>query len=90
MTDLLDFSDDQIVKLLKNVDTSAWAGALRSTKPSVGKRILESMAPRAADIVTAEMAAFDPLNDRAMHCAVEQVVGVAMKLRDMSKLCLER
>ncbi len=82
MTDLLDFRDDQIVKLLKNVDTSAWAGALRSTKPSVGKRILESMAPRAADIVTAEMAAFDPLNERAMHCAVEQVVGVAMKLRD--------
>jgi flagellar motor switch protein FliG len=82
MVDLLTFSDAQIAKLLRKVDTSAWAGALRSTKPSVGKRILESMARRAADIVTAEMAAFDPLNERAMHRAVEHVVGVAMKLRD--------
>jgi flagellar motor switch protein FliG len=82
MVDLLTFSDQQIAKLLRKVDTSAWAGALRSTKPSVGKRILESMARRAADIVTAEMAAVDPLNERAMHRAVEHVVGVAMKLRD--------
>ncbi len=82
MKDLLHFSDDQLGKLLKRVDTSAWAGALRSTVPSVGKRILESMAHRAAYIVTAEMAAFDPLDEKAMHWAVEQVVSEAMKLRE--------
>ena len=82
MTDLLDFSEAKLLKLLKRVDTSAWAGALRSTVPSVSKRVLGGMAPRAAHIVTTEMAAFNPLDEKAMHWAVEQVISEAIKMRD--------
>ena len=81
MQDLKSFSDEQIRTLLKRVDTSAWAGALRSTIPSVAKRILECMAPKAAYIVNAEMATFNPLDERAMQWAVEQVIREAMKIR---------
>ncbi|QEG23210.1 FliG C-terminal domain-containing protein [Mariniblastus fucicola] len=81
MNDIANFSDSQIAKLLKRVDTSAWAGALRSTLPSVAKRVLECMAPRAAYIVNAEMAAFNPLDEEAAHWSVEQVIGEAIKIR---------
>jgi len=81
MNDLKGFSDEQIRKLLKRVDTSAWAGALRSTVPSVAKRILECMAPQAAYIVNSEMAMFNPLDERAMQWSVEQVIKEAMKIR---------
>jgi len=84
MKDVAQFGDEQIRLLLKQVDTSAWAGALRSTTPSVVKRILACMAPRAADIVNAEMTSFDPLDEKAMQWSVEQVVGEAMKIRDQS------
>ena len=79
--DLAKFSDLEISKLLKRVDTSAWAGALRSTKPSVAQRMLDCMAPRAADIVTAEMESFDPLDETAMQLAVERVMCEAVKLK---------
>lgn len=82
MHEVAQFSDDQLTKLLKRVDTSAWAGALRSTVPTVVKRILKCMAPRAADIVNAEMANFDPLDEKATQWSVEQVIGEAMKIRD--------
>lgn len=78
---LADFSEEEIKKLLKRVDTSAWAGALRSTVPSVAQRILKCMAPRAAYIVSAEMAAFNPLDEKAMQWSVEQVMNEAIKLR---------
>jgi len=39
------------------------------------------MAPRAADIVTTEMEAFDPLDDKATQWAVERVMSEAIKLR---------
>lgn len=81
MRDLTKFTDLEMGKLLKRVDTSAWAGALRSTVPSVAKRVLQCMAPRAADIVTKEMEAFDPLDDKATQWAVEQVMTAAVKLR---------
>ena len=81
LKDLIEFNDDEILKLLKRVDTSAWAGALRSTKPSVAKRVLECMAPKASNIVTLEMANFDPLDEKAMHWAVERVMTEAVKLR---------
>ena len=84
MNDLTKFSDEQIRKLFKRVDTSAWAGALRSTVPSVTKRILECMAPQAAYIVNTEMAAFNPLDERAMQWSVEQVISEAMKIRDVA------
>jgi flagellar motor switch protein FliG len=82
MKDIVDFSDEELGKLLKRVDTSAWAGALRSTIPSVAKRVLGCMAPRASHIVTSEMAAFDPLDEKALQWAVEKVMSEAVKLRN--------
>jgi flagellar motor switch protein FliG len=81
MSDLLQFDESQMKSLLKRVDTSAWAGALRSSVPSVAKHVLSCMAPRAAEIVSAEMAVFNPLDEKSMQWAVEQVVTEAMKLR---------
>ena len=81
MENLADFTDRQIRNLLKVVDTTAWAGALRSTIPSVASRILKCMAPRAAEIVSGEMAAFNPLDVKAMQWSVEQVVREAMKIQ---------
>lgn len=82
MHDVGQFSDKQLIALLKRVDTSAWAGALRSTVPTIVKRILQCMAPRAVDIVNAEMANFDPLDEKAIQWSVEQVIREAMKIRD--------
>lgn len=82
MHDVGQFNDQQLFALLKRVDTSAWAGALRSTVPTVVKRILQCMAPRAIDIVNAEMANFDPLDEKTMQWSVEQVIREAMKIRD--------
>lgn len=81
ISDLKNFSDHQISKLLKRVDTSAWAGALRSTTASVAQHILKHMAPRAADIVTAEMESFDPLDEKAIQWANEQVMIAALKIK---------
>ena len=82
MRDVAEFSDEQMFALLKRVDTSAWAGALRSTVPTVVNRILKCMAPRAVDIVNAELKSFNPLDEKQMQWSVEQVIGEAMKIRD--------
>ena len=82
MKNVAEFSDEQLFTLLKRVDTSAWAGALRSTVPSVVKRVLQCMAPRAVDIVNAEIRNFDPLDEKKMQWSVEQVISEAIKIRD--------
>ena len=84
ISDLKTFDEQEMRKLLKHVDTSAWAGALRSTTASVAQHVLKHMAPRAADIVTAEMEAFDPLDERAIQWATEQVMTAAVKIKKES------
>ncbi len=86
MDDLADLDDESIAALLKAVDTAAWAGALRSAMPSVVGRVLRAMAPRPAEIVTREMASFDPLDNDAMQESVRKVISVAIKLRDAGQL----
>ena len=82
MKNVAEFSDEQLFALLKRVDTTAWAGALRSTAPTVVNRILQCMAPRVVDIVNAEVANFDPLDEKQMQWSVEQVISEAIKIRD--------
>jgi len=86
MDDLADLDDESLSALLKAVDTSAWAGALRSTVPSVAGRVLKAMAPRPAEIVSQEMASFNPLDVDAMQESVQKVVSVAIRLRDAGQL----
>ena len=86
MEDLIDLDDESLSVLLKAVDTSAWAGALRSTVPSVAARILNAMAPQPAAIVSQEMAKFNPLDTGAMERSVQQVISVAIKMRDAEQL----
>ena len=40
------------------------------------------MAPRVVDIVNAEVANFDPLDEKQMQWSVEQVISEAIKIRD--------
>lgn len=80
MDSILELDEEQLGKLMCQVDTSAWAGALRSTLPSVAQRVLKSMAPRAAEIVSLEMAQFNPLDENRMQWAVEQVVGKMLEI----------
>ena len=86
MEDIADLDDDSVDLLLSQVDTSAWAGALRLTRPSVTHRVLRAMAARPAEMLSKELANYDPSDTLGMQQAAEKVISVMIRLRDAGQL----
>jgi flagellar motor switch protein FliG len=80
--DLLKFSDRDIQSVLKNVETSQWALALKGASEDLAQKIMRNMSARAAETLKEEMEYLGPVKRSAVEQMQQQVVDVIRRLED--------
>lgn len=87
--DISKFSDKDIQTILKNVDNSQWAMALKGASESLKQKILGNLSQRASDLLREEMDYLGPVKLSAVEQAQQQVVDIVRGLEDRGEITLE-
>ena len=85
---LASFDNVDIQVILKNVDTSFWAPALKQATIKVREKLLSNMAPAAASILSREIAEIGPIEDSLATHAQSQVINTCLQLKELGKINL--
>jgi len=85
---IADLPDDQIKTILKNVDTSCWAPALKRCSLKVQRKILSNLAQRPAQLLSMELANMHPVGPEICRQAQSHVVQTCLSLHDQGKIDL--
>jgi flagellar motor switch protein FliG len=80
--DINKFSDKDIQNVLKNVESSQWAMALKGASEELKTKILGNMSQRAADMLREEMEYLGPVKLSAVEQVQQQIVDVIRRLED--------
>jgi flagellar motor switch protein FliG len=80
------FSDKDIQTVLKNVETSQWAMALKGASESLREKILKNMSERAADMLREEMEYLGAVKRSAVEAKQQEIVDVIRKLEDSGEI----
>jgi len=88
--DIAKFPDKEIQTVLKNVETSQWALALKGASEELKQRVLNNMSSRAADMLQEEMEYLGPVRLSAVEQMQQQIVDVVRKLEDTGEIVLHR
>ena len=73
-------TDDQIKAILKHCDTSLWAPALKNTPVAIQQKIMNCMAPAAAELLKVEIDEIGDVNRQEEEQAREGVIDTAFRL----------
>ncbi len=84
--DINNFGNKEIQSLLKNVDNSQWAMALKGASPELKEKILANMSKRAADMLREEMEYLGPVKLSAVEQVQQQIVDIVRRLEDAGEL----
>ncbi len=84
--DINNFGNKEIQTLLKNVDNSQWAMALKGASPELKEKILSNMSKRAADMLREEMDYLGPVKLSAVEQVQQQIVDVVRRLEDAGEI----
>jgi len=84
--DLSDFENLDIQILLKNVDTSFWAPALKAASKKVREIVLGNMAQRVAELLSTEIANLHSLDNEIASHAQTQIINVCINLAENGKI----
>jgi flagellar motor switch protein FliG len=84
--DITKLGDREIQTLLKNVETSQWAMALKGASEELKEKILKNMSKRAADMLKEEMEYLGPVRLSNVEQMQQQIVDVVRKLEDMGEI----
>ena len=84
--DLQQLSDEEIVVLLKNVDTSLWAPALRIADFATQSKVLKNFGERPAKFVNREIAEIDQVDHEVSLKAQKRIINSLLKLRRLGKI----
>lgn len=84
--DISKLSDKDIQSVLKNVETSQWALALKGTSETLRQRILGNMSSRAAQMLREEMEFLGAKKQSEVEKGQQQIVDIIRKLEDMGEL----
>ena len=74
--------------MLRNVDTSCWAPALKKAPLAIQKKFLDNMGQRPSELLSQEMANIGDVDDSVAHLAQKQIINVALKLHREGKIKL--
>jgi flagellar motor switch protein FliG len=80
--DLSKFADKDIQTVLKNVETSQWATALKGASDDLAQKIMRNMSARAAETLKEEMGYLGPVKRSAVELMQQQIVDVIRRLED--------
>jgi flagellar motor switch protein FliG len=84
--DINKFSNKDIQSVLKNVETSQWAMALKGASDMLKTKIFSNLSQRAADTLREEMEYLGPVKLSAVEQVQQQIVDVIRRLQDSGEL----
>src|SRR5262245_14076578 len=82
------FSDKDIQTVLKNVETSQWAMALKGASDSLKEKVLKNMSERAAETLREEMEYLGPAKRSVVEAKQQEIVDVVRGLEDRGEIDL--
>jgi flagellar motor switch protein FliG len=87
--DILKFSNKDVQAVLKNVETSQWAMALKGATEELKQKILGNMSQRAAEMLREEMDYLGPVRLSNVEQVQQQIVDVVRRLEDAGEISLQ-
>jgi flagellar motor switch protein FliG len=84
--DITKFADKDIQNVLKNVESSQWAMALKGASEELKTKVLGNMSQRAADMLREEMEYLGPVKMSAVEQVQQQIVDVIRRLEDAGEI----
>ncbi len=84
--DISKLGDKDIQTLLKNVETSQWAMALKGASPALQEKIMRNMSQRAAEILKEEMEFLGKVKVSEVEGVQQKIVDVVRSLEEMGQL----
>ena len=84
--DICKFTDKDIQTVLKHVETTQWALALKSSSEQLKNRIMNNMSERAADMLKEEMGYLGAVKRSAVESKQQEIVDVIRRLEDEGQI----
>jgi flagellar motor switch protein FliG len=86
--DITKFSDRDIQTVLKNVESSQWAMALKGASEELKTKILANMSKRASALLNEEMEYLGPVRASSVEQVQQQIVDIIRRLEDIGEITL--
>jgi len=86
--DIAKFSSKDVQTLLKNVENSQLAMALKGASEELRQKIMGNMSVRAADLLREEMEYLEPVRLSAVEQVQQQIVDVIRRLEDAGEITI--
>jgi flagellar motor switch protein FliG len=80
--DITKFGDRDIQTILKNVESSQWAMAMKGASEDLKQKILSNMSQRAAGLLQEEMEYLGPVRASNVEQVQQQIVDIIRRLED--------
>ena len=84
--DILKLADQDIQQILKNVESSQWAIALKGASEDLKGKIFKNMSKRAAKMLQEEMEYLGPMRSSDVERVQQEIVDVVRKLEDAGEV----
>ena len=88
LEDMAKFSDKDIQTVLKNVETSQWAMALKGASEELKQKILGNMSKRGGDLLAEEMDFLGSVRLSNVEQTQQQIVDIVRRLEDSEEITL--
>lgn len=88
--DIITLDDRSIQKVLRSVDNSDMAKALKAVDPEVQDKIYRNMSKRAAQMLKEDMEYMGPIRLKDVEEAQQKIVNVIRKLEEQGEIVLSR
>ncbi len=86
--DVTKFSDRDIQTVLKNVESSQWAMALKGASDDLKTKILNNMSKRASALLTEEIEYLGPVRASSVEQVQQQIVDIIRRLEDIGEITI--
>jgi flagellar motor switch protein FliG len=86
--DIAKFADRDIQTVLKNVESSQWAMALKGASDELKEKILGNMSKRARTLLLEEMDYLGPVRASNVEQIQQQIVDIIRRLEDMGEITI--
>lgn len=87
--DISKFADRDIQTILKNVESTQWAMALKGASDKVQQKIMGNLSQRAGELLLEEMEYLGPVKVTAVEQVQQQVVDIVRRLEDGGEIVLQ-
>ena len=87
--DIAKLTDKDIQTVLKNVETSQWAMALKGASPDLKKKVLGNLSQRASAMLTEEMDFLGAVRASEVEKVQQQIVDIVRTLEDGGQITVQ-